>query len=86
VVSETIEPGLLIPILEIDTELKLKEITPKLYRIIKQFEPFGPGNMTPVFITEDVAIYNGDARIVGSSGDHLKLNLTQDGCPACISV
>ncbi|MGB9747044.1 MAG: single-stranded-DNA-specific exonuclease RecJ [Bacteroidales bacterium] len=85
VVSETIEPGLLIPILEIDTELKLTEITPKLYRIIKQFEPFGPGNMNPVFITEDVAIYNGDARIVGSSGGHLKLNLTQDGCPACIS-
>ena len=85
VVSETIEPGLLIPILEIDTELKLKEITPKLYRIIKQFEPFGPGNMNPVFITEDVAIYNGNARIVGPSGGHLKLTLIQDGCPACIS-
>ncbi|NLI25365.1 MAG: single-stranded-DNA-specific exonuclease RecJ [Bacteroidales bacterium] len=85
VVSETIEPGLLIPILEIDTELKLKEITPRLYRILKQFEPFGPGNMNPVFITEDVALYNGDARIVGSSGGHLKLTLIQDGCPACIS-
>jgi single-stranded-DNA-specific exonuclease len=75
-----VEPWQLIPHLEIDTEISLKDITPKFYRIIKQFEPFGPGNMSPVFLTENV-VDNGQGRVVGSNSEHLKLNLIQEAEP-----
>lgn len=80
VVCETIEPCQLIPYLEIDTEIRLKDITSKFYRVLKQFEPFGPGNMSPVFITETVAD-NGMGRVVGNAGEHLKLDLIQEEDP-----
>ncbi len=72
VVSSTIEDHLLIPEIEIDAELELKAITPKFYRILKQFEPFGPENMAPVFITKGLAD-KGYVRIVGNN--HLKMDL-----------
>ena len=78
IVSETIDPKLLIPEVTIDTEIALKDITPKLMRIIKQFAPFGPGNMTPIFMTENVQD-TGYARGVGEDEKHLKLTATQRG-------
>jgi len=72
VVASTIEDELLIPKVEIDAAIELSEITPKMYDILKQFEPFGPMNMTPVFKTENV-IEKGYARIVGNK--HLKLTI-----------
>ncbi|MGM0504447.1 MAG: single-stranded-DNA-specific exonuclease RecJ [Bacteroidota bacterium] len=80
VVSETITDDQLIPQVEIDAELNLNEITPKFNRILKQFQPFGPENMAPVFITRDVAD-NGEGRIVGISKEHLKLSLIQEKDP-----
>jgi single-stranded-DNA-specific exonuclease len=58
-----------------DAALRFADITPRFFRILKQFAPFGPGSMRPVFFTRDVEIY-GQARIVGK--DHLKLKLRQD--------
>nr|WP_299345727.1 single-stranded-DNA-specific exonuclease RecJ [Allomuricauda sp.] len=78
VVSETIDPRLLEPEQMIDAQIELNKITPKLYRILKQFAPFGPGNMTPVFMTENVQD-TGYGRGVGEDGKHLKLTLTQKG-------
>ena len=72
VVAGSIEEHLLIPEIEIDAELELKNITPKFYRILKQFAPFGPDNMSPVFITKNV-IDKGYVRIVGNN--HLKMDL-----------
>lgn len=79
-VRERITPEQLVPQIDIDTELNFKDITPKFYRILKQFEPFGPGNMNPVFFAENVAD-NGQGRKVGAGGDHLKLNLIQEENP-----
>jgi len=79
-VSETITSEQLIPVVEIDTEISLGEITSKFYRILKQFEPFGPGNMAPIFLTENV-VDNGSGKTVGNNGDHLKLNLIQEEDP-----
>lgn len=62
--------------LEADCKIQLSEITPKFYRILKQFEPFGPHNMTPLFITEDV-LDNGTSRCVGRNLEHLKLDLVE---------
>ncbi|MFW5877968.1 MAG: single-stranded-DNA-specific exonuclease RecJ [bacterium] len=79
-VEENIQSEQLIPVVEIDTELQLSEITEKFYRILKQFQPFGPCNMAPVFLTENV-VDNGDGKIVGTNLEHLKLSLVQEENP-----
>jgi len=62
--------------IDIDAKIPLSEITPRFYRILKQFAPFGPYNMTPVFITEDV-FDAGTSRLVGRNQEHLKLDLVE---------
>ena len=79
-VTETIDPEQLIPVVAIDTELQLKDINEKFYRILKQFEPFGPENISPVFLSENV-VDNGYGRTVGTNGEHLKLTLIQEENP-----
>ena len=62
--------------IEVDAKITLSEITPRFYRILKQFAPFGPYNMSPVFVTEDV--YDaGTSRLVGKNQEHLKLDLVE---------
>lgn len=78
VVSKTIDPQLLTPELGIDVRLELSQVTPKLLRIISQFSPFGPGNMTPVFMAENVRD-TGYGKGVGEDEKHLKLTVTQKG-------
>lgn len=80
VVSETIDPELLIPEIGIDVQMDLKDITPKLMRIINQFAPFGPGNMTPVFMADNLRD-TGYAKGVGEDGKHLKFTVSQNGSP-----
>jgi single-stranded-DNA-specific exonuclease len=83
-VQETIHPDMLIPEIEIDAEINFTDITPKLIRILKQFEPFGPQNMTPVFLTKNVKD-TGYAKKMGAEDEHLKLFLKQnnsEGIPA----
>jgi len=79
-VAKTIRQDQLVPNILIDTQLELHEITPKFYRILKQFQPFGPDNMSPVFLTKNV-VDNGCGRIVGNTGEHLKLELIQEAEP-----
>ncbi|MCL1943452.1 MAG: single-stranded-DNA-specific exonuclease RecJ [Candidatus Azobacteroides sp.] len=73
-VSENIEPGQLIPQIEIDAVIDFKDITPKFFRILKQFNPFGPENMKPVFCTKGVYDY-GSSRLVGKELEHLRLEV-----------
>jgi single-stranded-DNA-specific exonuclease len=63
-------------ILEADCKIQLSEITQKFFRILKQFEPFGPHNINPLFITEGV-LDNGTSRCVGKDLEHLKLDLVE---------
>ncbi len=74
VVATTIEDRMLIREVEIDAELKLIDITPKFFNVLKQFAPFGPGNMSPIFISTNVRD-NGRGKVVGNN--HLKLSLVQ---------
>lgn len=76
VVRDTIDPKLLNPELNIDAEINLAEITPKFYRILKQFAPFGPGNMAPVFMTQNL-IDIGKGKRVGEDKSHLRLVVKQ---------
>ncbi len=80
VVAEKITEDILTPVVQIDTFLDFKQITPKFFRILKQFQPFGPGNQSPVFITENV-YDNGNGRLVGSGNGHMKLELIQEDEP-----
>jgi len=80
VVKNSVTPELLIPQIDIDTELNFKDITPKMLRILKQFEPFGPENTAPVFFAESVAD-NGYVRLVGTVEEHLQLGLIQEENP-----
>jgi single-stranded-DNA-specific exonuclease len=79
-VAEHITEEILTPLIDIDTYLDFKQITPKFFRLLKQFQPFGPGNMSPTFLTENV-YDNGNGRIVGSDNGHLKLELIQEDEP-----
>ncbi|HTN17121.1 MAG TPA: single-stranded-DNA-specific exonuclease RecJ [Chitinophagaceae bacterium] len=74
VVSGTIDPRLLVPEIEIDAEIELEDIKPAFYNIIRQFEPFGPNNMRPVFCTRNVYDYQGNSRIVKEQ--HIKFVIT----------
>jgi single-stranded-DNA-specific exonuclease len=77
IVRDTITEDDLFPEIHIDSKLKFSEITPKFLRIIEMFAPFGPGNMRPVFLSEEVSAA-GAPRIVGN--DHLIITLKQNGC------
>ncbi|MDF2447871.1 MAG: recJ [Bacteroidota bacterium] len=73
-VSRTIKPEMLVPTVEIDLEIKLDDINDKLIRILNQFAPHGPHNMTPVFCSRGV-LDTGFARLVGNN--HLKAEVYQ---------
>jgi single-stranded-DNA-specific exonuclease len=77
IAKESISAMDLLPELEIDSEINFSEITPKFLRIIEQFSPFGPKNLRPVFVAENVEIVN-YPRLVGNN--HLILALKQSGC------
>jgi single-stranded-DNA-specific exonuclease len=82
VVTSSIQEYQKTPVQEIDLEINLEQIDSKFNRILKQFSPFGPGNMSPVFLTRNL-LDEGNLRIVGNN--HLKLNMVDEngiGFPA----
>lgn len=72
-----LEEGLKTPSVSIDMELRLEDINPKFYRILKQFAPFGPENWAPTFISKGVED-SGYAKTVGEDDKHLKARFSQD--------
>ena len=72
VVKATILPEQLIPEIDIDAELQLSDINNKFYNILRQFAPFGPENMPPLFFTGQLTC-NGRSKVVGNG--HLKLDI-----------
>ncbi len=66
----------IVPEIKIDAKISLCDITPKFVRILDQFAPFGPGNMRPIFLAEDVKII-GNPRIVGTN--HFVTTFCQNG-------
>jgi len=77
IVASTITEEQQTPYIEIDTEIRLCDITPKLYRIINQFQPFGPGNMRPIFVTPKVQDI-GWSKKVGKEEEHLRIDIRED--------
>ena len=75
-VEEHIDPTLLVPQVDIDSELLFSDITPSFRAVLSRFQPFGPGNTAPVFVTRGVS-NRGDAKLVGAEQEHIKMDLTQ---------
>jgi single-stranded-DNA-specific exonuclease len=76
-VTSTITEDQLVPRIFIDTELSFSEINEDFFKTMSQFQPFGPENMSPIFVSHNV-FETGSGRMVGSSGEHLKLDLCQE--------
>jgi len=76
-VNSTISEEQLIPQVLIDEELTFSEINEDFYKGLTRFQPFGPDNMSPIFQSCHV-FDSGTGRMVGSSGEHLKLDLCQE--------
>lgn len=77
IVKETILEDSLTPEVLVDAEIDFSEITPKFIRILKQFEPFGPQNMTPVFISKNL-VDTGFGKRIGKSEEHMRLFIKQN--------
>ena len=75
-VENNIDPNILVPQVDIDCELLFSDITDDFYRQLNNFQPFGPGNSAPVFMTRSVS-NRGDAKLVGVECDHLRMDLMQ---------
>ncbi|MCR4857882.1 MAG: single-stranded-DNA-specific exonuclease RecJ [Bacteroidales bacterium] len=68
-VNDNLEETATVPEISVDMPLDLSEITRDFMTHLKQFAPFGPGNMEPVFQSNGV-VDEGGGRIVGDK--HLK--------------
>ncbi len=77
VVTKTIKEEQLVPQVVIDMELDFSDIHDKFFRILEQFQPFGPDNLAPVFMSRKV-YDTGMGRVVGQSAEHLKLDLCSE--------
>ena len=79
-VQETIHPDLLMQEISIDAEINLTDINEKFMRLLNQFEPFGPQNMTPTFMSKNLKD-TGYAKLLGQNEAHLKLFVKQSRSP-----
>ena len=72
-VSESITEDQMLPKINIDKVIDINYIDQKLYRIIKQFSPFGPKNLAPIFASKKV-VDNGYGKQIGKDKGHLRIN------------
>ena len=84
-VLKTLPAHLKFPEIKIDSEINFESITPKFFRILKQFAPFGPQNLSPVFMTSEV-YDTGYGKCVGEDQTHLRVTLTQKRTPKIVGI
>ncbi|MCR5394663.1 MAG: single-stranded-DNA-specific exonuclease RecJ [Bacteroidales bacterium] len=60
--------------LDIDMEVKFKEVSPRLYRNLKSLAPYGPGNSKPLFVARHIKD-QGNTRLVGRNNEHIRLEM-----------
>lgn len=84
-VAENIMPNQLEPHLEIDAEINFADITPEFVATLKKFNPFGPGNQKPVFLTRNVFDF-GTSKLVGKNLEHIKLELEDNSTSHVINA
>lgn len=84
-VSSHILPNQLEPHIDIDAEIEFADITPELVATLKKFNPFGPDNQNPVFMTRNVFDF-GTSKLVGKNLEHIKLELEDDSTSHVINA
>ncbi len=84
-VAAHILPNQLEPHLDIDAEIEFADITPELVTMLKKFNPFGPNNQKPVFISRNVFDF-GTSKLVGKNLEHIKLELEDDSTSHVINA
>ncbi|MGG5485844.1 single-stranded-DNA-specific exonuclease RecJ [Gaetbulibacter sp. PBL-D1] len=84
-VSKTIDKTLLVPEIKVDMLISLPQVNDKLWRIIRQFAPFGPSNMTPIFMSENLKD-TGYGKCVGEEDKHLRITATQTGQEKLVGI
>lgn len=72
---EMITDDMLVPHIDIDSEIRIADITPKFFKWLGQIEPFGPGNMSPMFVARHIYA---KAQCVGQNSEHLKLLISDE--------
>jgi single-stranded-DNA-specific exonuclease len=77
--ADDINPEQMMPQLDVDAVLELKDITPRLINELKKMNPFGPDNPKPVFCSMGVKDY-GTSKLVGKDNEHLKLEVIDNQC------
>jgi single-stranded-DNA-specific exonuclease len=77
VVAGSIEEHMLVPKLSIDLEIDLRRITMQFMNLLKQFAPFGPGNLNPLFVSRNMTVK--DCRTMGADNSHLRFKPDQTG-------
>ncbi|MDE6231231.1 MAG: single-stranded-DNA-specific exonuclease RecJ [Muribaculaceae bacterium] len=84
-VASHIQPHQLEPHLDIDAQLDFADITPELLALLKKFNPFGPGNQKPVFLSRNVFDF-GTSKLVGKNLEHIKLELEDNSTSHVINA
>lgn len=84
-VSKHIQPSQLSPHIDIAAELQFADITPELLGYLKKFNPYGPGNQKPIFITRNVFDF-GTSKLVGKSLEHIRLELEDNSTSRVINA
>jgi len=77
VVDSMITDDIMVPRIDVDEALTLSDITPKFFKCLEMFEPFGPGNMAPVFVCRGLTD-SGQSQLVGQMHEHLKLTVVDE--------
>ena len=84
-VLKTLPDQLKAPEIKIDSKINFESITPRFFRILNQFAPFGPQNLSPVFMTTEV-YDTGYGKCVGEDQTHLRVTLTQNRAPKIVGI
>ncbi|MCS6929008.1 MAG: single-stranded-DNA-specific exonuclease RecJ [Saprospiraceae bacterium] len=83
VVQERLPPEAEQPEIPLCSVLELADVTPAFWRTLKQFAPFGPGNMTPIFLARGVRD-SGYSRCLHSG--HVQFSVRQGDGPIFTGV
>jgi len=82
-IAARVTDEMMVPEIQIDAHIGLKEIDARFFRVLKQFEPFGPQHEPPIFLSKSLLVV-GQAQVVGDN--HLRMQVIQEDSPlfACI--
>ena len=80
VANDKISTDDLIPTIYVDSILNLEELNSRMIKFLNAMEPYGPGNMRPVFVTNNLSI-DGIPKLLGRDQNTLKFSVKQNKTP-----